>query len=40
MKRPEDGRWWSYDNFALDKSTAAAWPIQIDDLRLPLGYRA
>jgi hypothetical protein len=40
VKRPEDGRWSSYNNFALDKATVAARPIQIDDARLPLGYRA
>jgi hypothetical protein len=40
VKRPEDGRWSSYNNFALEKATVAACPIQIDDVRLPLGYRA
>ncbi len=39
-KRPEDWRWSSYYNFALEKATVAACPIQIDDVRLPLGYRA
>jgi hypothetical protein len=40
VKRPEDGRWSSYNNFALDKVTVAACPIQIVYVRLPLGYRA
>lgn len=40
VKRPEDWRWSSYNNFALDKATVAACPIQIDDVRLPLGYCA
>ncbi len=40
VKRPEDWRWSSYNNFALDKATIAACLIQIDYVRLPLGYRA
>jgi hypothetical protein len=32
--------WSSYNNFAHDKATEAACPIQIDYVRLPLGYRA
>jgi putative transposase len=40
VKRPEDWRWSSYSNFALDKATVVACPIQIDYVRLPLGYRA
>jgi REP element-mobilizing transposase RayT len=40
VKRPEDWRWSSYNNFALDKETVAACPVQIDYVRLPLGYRA
>jgi REP element-mobilizing transposase RayT len=39
VKRPQDWRWSSYNNFALDKATVAACPIQIDDVRLPEGYR-
>jgi hypothetical protein len=39
VKRPEDWRWSSYNNFSLDKVTVAARPIQIDDVQLPLGYR-
>ena len=39
-KRPEDWRWSSYSNFALDTATVAACPIQIDYVRLPLGYHA
>ena len=33
-------RWSSYNHFALDKATAAACSIQIDDVKLPLRYRA
>ena len=40
VKRPQDWRWSSYNNFALDKATVAACPIQIDDVSLPEGYRA
>ncbi|MGD1102089.1 MAG: hypothetical protein ABSA59_08475 [Terriglobia bacterium] len=40
VRRPEDWLWSSYNNFALDKATAAAHPIQTDGVRLPLGYRA
>jgi hypothetical protein len=39
VKRPEDWRWSSYNNFALDKATVAACPIQIDLVRLPESYR-
>jgi hypothetical protein len=38
VKRSEDGRRSGYNNFGLD--TIAARPIQIDDVRLPLGHRA
>jgi len=38
VKRLEDWRWSSYNNFDLDKATVAACPIQINDVRLPLGY--
>jgi hypothetical protein len=40
VKRTKDRRWSSYNSFALDKATMAACPIKIDDVRLPLGYRA
>lgn len=40
VKRPEHWRWSSYNNFALDKATVVVCPIQIDYVRLPLGYRA
>ena len=40
VKRPGDWRWSSYNNFALDKATVAACPIQIDYVSLPVGYRA
>jgi len=39
VQRPEDWRWSSYNNFALEKATVAACPIQIDYVRLPYGYR-
>ena len=39
VKRPEDWRWSSYNNFALDKTTVAACPIQMDFVRLPESYR-
>jgi hypothetical protein len=32
--------WPSYNSFALDKASAAACRIQIEYVRLPLGYRA
>ena len=40
VQRPEDWRWSSYNNFSLDKATVEACPIQIDYVRLPIGYRA
>jgi hypothetical protein len=40
VKRPEGWRWSTYRNFALDKASVAACPIEIDDARLPLGHRA
>jgi hypothetical protein len=40
VKRPEDWRWSSYNNFAMDKATVAACPIQIDCMHMPLGYGA
>ena len=40
VRRPEDWRWSSYNNFAMDKATVAACPIQIDYVRLPEGYHA
>ena len=40
VERLEDWRWSSSNNFALDKATVAACPIQIDHVSLPQGYRA
>jgi putative transposase len=40
VKRPDYWRWSSYNNFALDKATVAACPLQIDYVHLPPGYRA
>ncbi len=37
---PEDWSWSSYHNFALDRETVAACPLQIDYVTLPEGYRA
>ncbi|HEV2351167.1 MAG TPA: transposase [Terriglobia bacterium] len=39
VKRPEQWRWSSYNNFALDRTTVAAGPIQIDYVHLPESYR-
>jgi hypothetical protein len=36
LKRSENWRWSSYNDFALDKAMIQACPIQIDDVRLPL----
>ena len=40
VHRPEDRRWSSYNNFALQKAVVAACPIRIDSVRLPESYRA
>ena len=40
VNRPEDWRWSSYNNDALEKSTLGACPIQIDYLQLSPAYRA
>ena len=39
VNKPEEWRWSSYNNFALDKGIAATCPIPIDVVRLPEGYR-
>ncbi|MFB3922571.1 MAG: transposase [Terriglobia bacterium] len=39
VKRPEDWRWSSYNNFALDKSVMARCPIAINYTQLPESYR-
>ena len=39
VAKPEDWRWSSYNNFALDKTTVTRCPIQIDDIHLPESYR-
>ena len=39
VTQPEGWRWSSYNNFALDKEEVSRCPIQIDYVRLPLGYR-
>jgi putative transposase len=40
VKRPEEWRWSSYNNFALDKEQVARSPMQIDYVHLPESYRA
>ena len=40
VQKPEQWRWSSYNNFALDKSVVAASLIQIDCVQLPDDYRA
>jgi len=36
--KPDDWRWSSHNNFALDKASVAACPIQLDDVHLPESY--
>jgi len=40
VERPEDWRWSSCNNFALDRSIVANCPIQVDYVDLPDLYRA
>ena len=37
--KPEDWRWSSYNNFAVDKGIVISCPIQIDYVQLPDSYR-
>ncbi len=37
--RPEEWRWSSYNNYAVEKEAVRNCPIQIDYVRLPEGYR-
>jgi hypothetical protein len=37
--KPEDWRWSSYNNYALDKKLVTTCPIQIDYVQLPESYR-
>jgi len=39
VKRPDNWRWSSYNNFSLDPATVRACPIRIDYVRLPKQYR-
>jgi REP element-mobilizing transposase RayT len=39
VRRPQDWRWSSYNNFARDKLTVAHCPIEIDHVHLPESYR-
>ena len=39
VAKPEDWRWSSCNNFALDKAMVADCPIQVDYVRLPEAYR-
>ena len=40
VAKPENWRWSSNNNYALDKQTVVGCPIQVDDVWLPEGYRA
>ncbi len=40
VKRPQDWRWSSYNNFAVDAKVVAACAIAIDYVRPPETYRA
>jgi REP-associated tyrosine transposase len=37
--RPEEWRWSSYNNFALNRDVVASCPIAVDYVTLPGGYR-
>jgi putative transposase len=37
--KPDDWRWSSYNNFALDRKVVAGCPIQMDYVQLPGSYR-
>jgi hypothetical protein len=39
VKRPEDWRWSSYNNYSLDPPTVERCPIRIRYVRLPEQYR-
>ena len=39
VAKPEEWRWSSYNNFALDKARVAQCPIAIDYVHLPESYR-
>jgi putative transposase len=38
VSRPDEWRWSSYNNFALEKEQVRRRPIQVDYVRLPEGY--
>jgi REP-associated tyrosine transposase len=40
VAKPQEWRWSSYNNFALDKAAVAACPLQVDYVHLPESYRA
>jgi hypothetical protein len=40
VKRPEEWRWSSYNNFSLDQAAVASCPIRVDDVLLSEHYRA
>ena len=40
VAKPENWRWSSNNNYALDKQTVMGCPIQVDCVWLPEGYRA
>ncbi len=35
VRRPEEWKWSSYGNYAVDRSRPAGCPIQIDCVRVP-----
>ncbi|HUZ46856.1 MAG TPA: hypothetical protein VMW54_09475 [Terriglobia bacterium] len=39
VSKPQEWQWSSYNHFALDKERVRRCPIQMDSIRLPLGYR-
>ena len=40
VAKPEEWRWSSCNNFALDKAVVAACPVQVDYVHLPEAYQA
>ena len=39
VRRPEEWRWSSYDNYGLDMERVRQCPLQIDYVRLAESYR-
>ena len=40
VSKPEEWRWSSHKNFAVEKASVAGCPIRVDYVLLPEGYRA